>query len=237
MRTQEYWTDNNNVQLHTLQSERNSDSGIPLVYIPGALGTAEDFIPGMESLPGHPLVSVSLRGRGKSDAPESGYAFEDHVSDLEAIVEDIPADKICLFGFSMSVPIAVEYAARHSEQTAGLILGDYPALYPPVSPEWAEHVIANGTKPHVAHGIQKESKEIVLWNRLKELTAPILYLYGCAEGAHVGGQGGAFIKEIIPHATFVPFEESGHELWEPDHDRFIGVLRDFLDQITTETAD
>ncbi len=231
---QNYSANNNGVQLHYVGNKDSADAMAPLVYIPGGLGTAEDPAPGMLELAPRQVFPVSLRGRGKSDAPESGYAFEDHVADLEAIVEDIiegiGANHVYLYGYSMSVPIAIEYAARHPERIAGILLGDYPALYPAISAEWPERVIAHGAKPHVAHGIQKEAQQAVLWDRLKEITAPILYMYGCGEGAFIKEDGGKFIQEMVPHATFAAFKESGHELWEPDQEHYVSVIREFLAQ-------
>ena len=229
---QNYWTTNNGVKLHYLGNQDNSDSMTPLVYIPGGLSAAEDKAPGMQDLAPRPFFPVSLRGRGKSDAPESGYSFEDHVADLEAIVENIiegtGANHVYVYGYSMSVPIAIEYGARHPERVAGIILGDYPALYPAISPEWPERVIANGAKPHVAHGMQKEAQQVLLWDRLKEITAPILYMYGCGEGAFIKEEGGEFIRKMIPNASFASFKESGHELWEPDQEHYVNVIREFL---------
>lgn len=46
-------------------------------------------------------IAISLRGRGvASDAPVIGYTLADHMSDIEAVVQDLGIGAFILFGFS-----------------------------------------------------------------------------------------------------------------------------------------
>lgn len=241
MTIEERWSDNDGVRLHSLISIPENTSGLPLVYLPGALGSAEDGEPLLRAFDDRQSLAISLRGRGKSDAPNSGYRFADHVADCAAAVDAAGFPRFVLYGYSMSVPIAVAYASAHPDRVAGLILGDYPALYPPVSEEWAEHVIEGGTPEHVARGIQQDAELIVLWEKLKEADRhgiPTAILYGSRDGAMLGERGVEFYRNALTQPQMFPFKDSGHELWEPDFDRYVsclhGILSNFDSRVTAE---
>ncbi|MEX2461680.1 MAG: hypothetical protein WD469_10380 [Paenibacillaceae bacterium] len=74
----------------------------PLVYVPGMFGSAEEFL--FESFETRKNISISLRGRGQSDAPVSGYSFEDHVKDIEQVLSEARVENICLMAFSRELP-------------------------------------------------------------------------------------------------------------------------------------
>src|SRR5690606_40899129 len=116
------------VQLHYLDSgEREEVDLIPLMYIPGALESAENFRSEMEKLAPRRPLAISWRGASKSDAPETGYSLEDQVADAEAVMEAALKVRICLMAYSTGVPRAIGLAARHPPRVTGLILIDYPA--------------------------------------------------------------------------------------------------------------
>ncbi len=105
---------------------------VPVAFIPGFLGSAENYRREMDSLPERRCVAVSLRGRGLSDAPEAEYSFEDHVSDIEAFVDQVGLQGFCLCAYSVGVAYAIGFASSHPGLLAGLILADYSAHYPKV---------------------------------------------------------------------------------------------------------
>ena len=81
----EYWVKNNGVRINYLDSEL-VNKHIPLFFFPGMLTTAQDYVEDIKVMAPRRCLSLSLRGRGKSDTPVSGYALDDHVSDIEAVV-------------------------------------------------------------------------------------------------------------------------------------------------------
>src|SRR5438445_69623 len=86
----EGWAVNRGLRIHYLDSNPVGSQGLtPLVYVPGALNAADGLIPEMEALAPRRCVSMALRGRGKSDAPMSGYTFDENVSDVEAVVDSL----------------------------------------------------------------------------------------------------------------------------------------------------
>jgi len=75
----EGWAVNGGVRIHYIDSNPvQSQKLTPLAYAPGALNAADGLLPEMEALAPRRCVSMALRGRGKSDAPESGYTFDEN---------------------------------------------------------------------------------------------------------------------------------------------------------------
>jgi len=126
----EGWCKNGNVRLHYVESGWNSSSDLtPVVYTHTGFGTAEVFIPEMKALSPRRCVACSLRGRGNSDAPERGYSFDENVSDLDAAVNHLAIDRICVMGWSLGVTYSIAYAAQHPELVSGLVLLDLSLIH------------------------------------------------------------------------------------------------------------
>jgi pimeloyl-ACP methyl ester carboxylesterase len=135
-------------------------------------------------------------------------------------------------GFSMGVPYALGYAILHSSRVAGMILGDYPARHPALDREWI-------TKTHSELGeraplllltaLQRDSGELPLWADLPVIDVPVLLLRGDQPGSLLSAED---VSEYLIHlsqAMALVFPGSGHELWEPDRDRYLGTIRAFLE--------
>ncbi len=71
------------------------------------------------------LITWEARGLYRSAVPSAGLGalrLEDHVADLEAIVEREGSRAFVLGGWSMGVQISLEYAHRHPGSAAALVL-------------------------------------------------------------------------------------------------------------------
>lgn len=231
MRVEDGWAQSGSVRLHYLDSHPDGDPAlIPLIFIPGRFGSAEDYVSlEISALAPRRCIAVSLRGRGHSDAPEEGYAFEDHIADVEAVLSHLRLTRFCLMGYSVGVPYVLGYAVRHPSALKGIILGDYPARLPTLPPDWAEQVAGRlppeRAKPHVARAIQRESREVVLWDDLPAIHCPVLILRGAQAGALLTEEMAGWYLQRLKEARVVVLEESGHELWKPE---YIQALKDFL---------
>jgi pimeloyl-ACP methyl ester carboxylesterase len=232
------WAENRGVRLHYLESNAASPGAlIPLVLVPGALQAAETYLNEMESLGPRHCVAISLRGRGKSDTPETGYKLEDHVDDIEAIIKDTGLTRFCLLAYSMGVPYAVEYASRHPQILKGLILGDYRAHYPAIGPKWVDYAMTfPGTKLKAAQGIQRDSADIPLWDRLGRIECPALILRGGTSGSLLPEEEARRYLQHMRNARVVVFEDAGHDLSKPDYEGYINTLKRFLREIDPEHA-
>lgn len=172
----EGWAFSGKVRIHYLDSDPAERAAeVPLLLIPGMLGSGEDYLVDMKSLAPRRCISVSLRGRGNSDAPEQGYSFEDHIVDVEAVVNATGLSGFCTLGHSVGVSYAIGYAFRHPDSLQGLVLLDYPACYPAFGPKWVDRAlstISDQTRAPAMLALQRESVEVPLWQSWSESSAP-----------------------------------------------------------------
>ena len=234
------------VRLHYLDSapDAPSETGHPLLIIPGTAEAAEDYLDLMEALAPRRCIALSLRGRGQSSAPRHGYTLEDHVTDIEALTDALKLPPFCLMGYSRGVTYALGYAVRNPRTLAGLIIGDYPAHHPALPPEWVEQFMESTCRgvpvtermmPYVLEGLQREGADVPLWDYLPRLTCPVLILRGGQPGSLLSTRATERYLDLLPDARVVRFEDTGHRLWEPDFGRYVVTLGGFLQRIDAES--
>ncbi len=229
---QDVFVNNQGVKLHYLRSY--GDELMPLIYISGSLGNAEHFKDEMVRLAPRPTVALSLRGLGKSDAPERGYRFEDLVSDVVTVIKAVKLEPFFLMAFSRGVPLALRYAASFPDTLKGLVLLDYPARYRNIPESWAMTAKAWAEKAsldipgHVIEQMQRESAHVSLWEELPKITCPTLIVRGAQADAQLKPEDAAHYLELLPNAREVVFEKSGHEVFKPDYERFMTTIEAFL---------
>ncbi len=236
--TSEGWVDNGGVRIHYLESGKHSPSKlVPVVYVHSAFGTAEGFLPEMKALWPRRSVSFSLRGRGKSDAPQAGYSFSQNVSDIDTVVGLLGLKHFCLMGWSIGVTYAIAYASRRPDLVAGLILLDYPARHPKWPSGWADRWL---TEPSIREspdrirglrGLEQESEEVVLWNDLAKILCPVLVIGGGRPDALLKSEHAEKYRQQLGKVEVVVFPDSGHNVSEPDYDRFVGKVKTFLETL------
>ncbi|ATP39515.1 alpha/beta hydrolase [Solibacillus sp. R5-41] len=226
---------NTDINMHYIETNDYVYNLLSLVYIPGALGNAEQFIEETKSFFPRHCISMSLRGRGKSDAPLKGYTFEEHILDISSVIKKSNLSAYCLMAYSMGVPYAIRYATSNPSEVKGLILCDYPAKYPRIPEQWVESAqkFVQENRQHVVKEIQKDSKEIILWEELKEIKCPVLVIKGGTEKALLKKDAAEKYKSNLKHVELIEFTNSGHELWVPDYNKFIISIKDFLNKIDT----
>ncbi len=229
------WADRQGTRLHYLDSEPDSDPSLtPLVCIPGALGSAEDFGDEIDTLAPRRVIAVSLRGRGRSDAPPGGYLFSDHVLDVEAVIRAAGVDHFCLLGYSMGAAFALGYAILRPSTVAGLIVAEHPARTRVLDEAWKQRALttpAGRARPHVIEALQRDSAEIALWDDLGVIQAPVLLIRGDQPDSMLRPEHVEEYLRRLKQAMAVVFPGSGHRLWEPDRDRYLRTLRLFLEGV------
>lgn len=228
-----YWAHNRDVQLHYLDSH-TEHPGVPVVFVPGLRGHAENFRPMVAALAPRRALALSLRGRGQSYAPDAGYSFTHLVSDVATVITQARLTRCCLVGHSVGVTYAIGCALEYPDQVAGLVLAGYPAVYPVMSADWALHVLSEypgEMRAKALLGIQQESEAVDLWPRLGELRCPLLVLRGGKESSRLDAESAQKYQIYAPAAEVQVFEDAGHRLWVPDFDRFIGAVRAFAEKL------
>ena len=82
-------------------------------------------------VPDSDVVALDLRGHGLSEAPESGYAAEDHAGDVIGVLQALGMSKVTLLGHSLGADVALHAALLRPEWIHCLVMED-----PPWSESW-----------------------------------------------------------------------------------------------------
>jgi pimeloyl-ACP methyl ester carboxylesterase len=216
------------IRFHYLEGGDPSNTATPVFYVPGYLADAEWFRLEMVALEPRYTLSISMRGRGKTDAPIDGYGFEDHVADLEAVLEAIDLQPLCLVAFSRGVSYALAYALRHLDHIKGVIIQDSDPCYYRLTEQWLNQVRKqmSHVPEHVVQGIYRDSADVDLWDRLQGIACPVMVMRGT--NSHLTEENAERYKQVLPEAEVVVMEEAGHLLWERNYEEFFGHLERFL---------
>ena len=68
------------------------------------------------------MVRYDGRGTGLSQRDVEHFSLETMIADLDAVVTDLHAEKVALYGIVNTCPVAIAYAARYPERVSDLIL-------------------------------------------------------------------------------------------------------------------
>lgn len=234
------WIDNNGTSIHYIDSNFGTNKELPFVIIPGLSESAEDYIPLMKLLPRR-CVAITLRGRGKSDAPQVGYSLEDHISDIDAVIKHLELNEFILMGFSRGVSYTLGYTFTNLSSIKGLILGDYPAYHSQLPhgwveffsslPPWRGKSLSDRMKTHSLNGLQIDSKQVLFWNQLSSIHCPVLIIRGGKQGSVLTVEEGNRYLEQMPNSNLVVFEDSNHNLFEPNLEKFVHTVEVFFESI------
>jgi len=227
------------VRLHVLDNGRVRASP-PVLVVPGMGERADEYAWMLGRLGGRRVLVADLRGRGRSDAPHAGYAWEDHVGDLRAVVESLGLERPILVAFSRGSSYALGYALAFPDRVRGLVVGDYPARHVGLRAEFAERQlrleirgvpVAQRMPGHAVLGVVAESREVPLWDRLTELSCPVLVVRGGRRGAVVTDELAEQWRTSLPSVEMAAIAGAGHDLWSRDPDAYLAVLLPFLEKI------
>jgi pimeloyl-ACP methyl ester carboxylesterase len=234
------FVDNEGVRVHALDNER-TDAALPTVLaIPGMGEYADEYAWLLAALGDRRVVVVDVRGRGRSDVPESGYTWEHHIGDVRAVVDALGIDRPIVVAFSRGSSYALGYALTYPGDVRGLVVGDYFARHVGLPPEIADQqlqskvrgtVIADRMSEHAVRQVVAESREVPLWDRLVELQCPVLVIRGGRKSALVGDELAAQWREALPSVRMETIVDAGHDLWSRDVDAYLAVLLPFLDDV------
>lgn len=227
---EDFCVGNQGVQLHCLRHQADDSSLMPIVFVPGRLGSAESYQSEMEHFAERSSLAISLRGRGQSDVPKQGYTFADHVADLEAAIAAVGWDRFYLWGYSVGVSFAVGYTLQNLDKVAGLILGDWKPIYRKITPQWVDGVLhyQPDYDAEMLRAMQADSADVDMWDALAKIKCPVLVMKGGAEGSGLSMDDLARYHEMLDDVETVIFPDAGHELWQPTSDLYYQAMGDFL---------
>ncbi len=84
---------------------------------------AWDVIAG-ELSPEHDVWALDLRGRGRSDKPETGYGIAAHCADILAVADHLGVERFAVMGHSLGAYIALALAAQNPQRVQRAVLVD-----------------------------------------------------------------------------------------------------------------
>jgi len=229
---------NGSVTLQALAT--SGDDRLAVAIVPGLAETAADWRDLIEQLAPIPAAAVTLRGRGSSSRPQSGYSLAEHASDIDAFVRSLSARSVVLVAFSRSVAYALEYATARPSKLAGLVLLDYPPRHTALSAEWipwfAESVWRGRQAVEVIDtvsigAIQAEAAAKDFTGDLPSINVPTLVIRGGQPGAALSVDDADTYKRLLPNCEVVTFESSSHALWEADSSALPRAIAGFVERI------
>ncbi len=225
-----HFIDNNGVTIHCI--EHNSENGgIPILLIPGATNSAEELEEDLANSLLHYHIIVSLRGRGKSDSPQSGYLIDDHASDVIAVIEHFNIEGFYLFGHSVGASVCIRVAVSQPSKIKGLILGDFPPFFPPFDKSWADSVLRNpkaSISKTALYGLAKEGRYIDLSKDFQHISCPIMLIRGGQKDSAFPEEQVAPFQKIAPTCQVETLPNSGHDIFKPNPIEFVEKVIAFI---------
>lgn len=227
------------VRLHVLDNGRRS-AAPPVLVVPGMGEHADEYAWMLDRLGDRRVSVADLRGRGRSDAPPTGYTWQDHVGDLRAVVGSLGLERPILVAFSRGSSYALGYALQFPGNVHGLVVGDYSARHVGLGADFAERQlrlmirgvpVAQRMPGHAVRGVAGESREVPLWDRLIELRCPVLVVRGGRAGRVVTDEVAGQWQLSLPSVEMATIAGAGHDLWSRDPGGYLDVLRPFLERI------
>jgi len=100
--------------------------GLPVLFVHSLGGNGGQWALQLDHLRrGRRAAALDLRGHGDSDPADDGdYSIEALAGDVAAVADQLALRRFVLAGHSLGGSVALEYAGRHGERVAGLLLVD-----------------------------------------------------------------------------------------------------------------
>ncbi|WP_454712093.1 alpha/beta fold hydrolase [Cupriavidus nantongensis] len=174
------------IALHTLRFGRERNDAVPLLCLHGVTGTGWLWHDVAQQLcPGRQVIVPELRGHGDSQwSRDAAYATDDHLRDLEGLLDALAIDRCDLAGLSWGALIGIRYAARHPHRIRKLAILD-------VEPSFEQPVDAVPQRPESFPDLQA----VCAFERAANPGAPEALLQLFAAGSVRPGENGTWVRK------------------------------------------
>lgn len=101
--------------------------GPALVILHGIGSRATSWAPVAEALAAsYEVIAIDHRGHGASSHPATGYLIDDYADDLSAVIDLLGLERPLVMGHSLGGMTTLEWARRHPDRAAAIVLEDAP---------------------------------------------------------------------------------------------------------------
>lgn len=234
------------LKLNYIDNEVASFNKAPLVICPGLSEECTDYLGLVNEINDRRCIALTFRGRGNSCNEIDSYTLEDHIGDIESVVNELKLDKFCLMGYSRGVSYVLGYSILNPNKLSGLILGEYPAEHKRMHDGWAKEqmdVYKSNEIPisitcDVLKKIERDSRYEDFSINLNKIKCPALILKGLEEDTllpeveinrYINNLGGNSIR-------IEKFSKSGHDIISNEFYEIILAIQNFLYYIDTANS-
>jgi len=234
----EGFANNKGVNIYYIDNGIKNSKKTPLLICPGLSECAKDYIKLINRITDRRCVALSFRGRGISDSPSSGYSLKDHISDIEAVVEELDLKEICVLGISRGVSYELGYCSLNPHKVKGLIITEYPPKHKRALNEWTEESIEIYNRNRefmsinydVLKSIERESENISFNTDLKKITCPALILKGNLKDSLLKDEDlSDYINNLGSQNILIKkFDDIGHSIQSENFEKLARAVEEFL---------
>lgn len=220
---------NGDVNIHYIVMNY-SPQETPVLFIPGAVVSADDMYEDVKDHLDFYCIIISIRGRGKSRSPKSGYLKDDQVSDIEAVVQAELLDEFYIMGHSFGASLAYAYAIKYPRKIKGLIAVDFPAIFPGYPLKWAEHVKENaaGINEDFLNGMVADCVYEDFTEPLSKLDFNKLIIKGAGSDSLLKPEAAGKLIESLPNSSLKIIEGAGHEIFSEKPAEILKEVENFV---------
>ncbi len=234
----EGFADSGGVRIHYLDHSPEATAGLPVLFVPGLVDRATDYLAMFDVFAHRRLIIVDPRGRGGSDSPETGYSAMDQAGDLQAVLDQSGVDRFHLMTFSRGTSSGLGLALGRPDQVATISIGDYLPGEVRLPPELVEQMWATTwrgrTYPEsitkvALEGIQADSVGREMWAELADLGKPTLVARGSSD-AIIDDERAIRYRATLPGVEVITIQGSGHDLFRPSRTAYPQAVSEFIER-------
>jgi non-heme chloroperoxidase len=221
----ERWATSSGGKIRYLDNAPENPVGLPILFSPGFTDFADESVEVLRLFSPRRVLVVEVRGRGKSDAPLTGYQASDHADDLAAVLDQEGIDQFHLITFSRGTTWGLELALRNPGRVATVSIGDYWAREHHLDRKYAPNFMSTRFrgKPmperisaHVVAEVFGASIDRNLLGPLAASGVPVLVATGTELGCMLTEENLEEFKLRIPGVEVVIIPGASHDLFRPD---------------------
>ncbi|GEM_PF-4309665 len=226
---EEKFADNGGVTIQYIVLN-HSPGKAPLIFIPGAINSADDILYGIKDHVNFYCIIISIRGRGKSGKPVGPYTIESQVTDIASVVDKEGIENLYIIGHSVGGGLAAAYAVEHPEKIKGLIIADYPPSHPKFPDKWAERIRQSYPKidNNFLNGMVRDSEKIDFTAILANYDFKKLLLKAGNEESLLKPEIADEILGKLSNTKLVTIENCGHEIFYEKPAEAVKIIEDFI---------